>query len=85
MYKEPGAKGCVYQRKILWCRRLRIHWWARSSTATRAACLSKTFRRSRIKTGKPDKVVAVVFEATITPQVAPALYTVSESGHICKM
>ncbi len=34
------------------------------------------------KTGKPDKMVAVVFEATITSQVPPALYTISESGHI---
>ena len=34
------------------------------------------------KTGKPDKMVAVVFEATITSQVPPALYIVSESGYI---
>ena len=34
------------------------------------------------KTGKPGKMVAVVFEATITSQVPPASYTVSESGHI---
>lgn len=32
--------------------------------------------------GKPGKVVAVVFEATITSQIPPASYTVSESGHI---
>jgi hypothetical protein len=34
------------------------------------------------QTGKPGKMVAVVFEATITSQVPPASYTVSESGHI---
>ena len=34
------------------------------------------------QTGKPGKMVAVVFEATITSQVPPALYTVSESDHI---
>jgi hypothetical protein len=34
------------------------------------------------QTGKAGKMVAVVFEATITSQVPPALYTVSESGHI---
>jgi hypothetical protein len=34
------------------------------------------------QTGKPGKMVAVVFEATITSQVPPALYTVSESGSI---
>jgi hypothetical protein len=34
------------------------------------------------QTGKPGKMVAVVFEATITSQVPPALYTVSESGNI---
>jgi hypothetical protein len=34
------------------------------------------------KTGKPGKMVAVVFEATITSQVLPASYTVSESGSI---
>ena len=34
------------------------------------------------QTGKPGKVVAVVFEATITSQIPPASYTVSESGHI---
>ncbi|HKQ34835.1 MAG TPA: hypothetical protein VJT11_05985 [Nitrospiraceae bacterium] len=34
------------------------------------------------KTGKRDKMVAVVFEATIMSHVPPALYTVSESGHI---
>lgn len=34
------------------------------------------------KTGKPGKVAAVVFEATITSQVPPATYTVSETGHV---
>lgn len=34
------------------------------------------------RTGKPGKMVAVVFEATITSQVPPASYTVSESGHV---
>ena len=34
------------------------------------------------QTGKPGKMIAVVFEATITSQVPPASYTVSESGHI---
>jgi hypothetical protein len=34
------------------------------------------------QTGKLGKMVAVVFEATITSQVPPALYTVSESGNI---
>ncbi len=34
------------------------------------------------RTGKPGKMVAVVFEATITSQVPPAAYTVSESGHV---
>lgn len=33
------------------------------------------------KTGKPVKMLAVVFEATITSQSPPATYTVSESGH----
>jgi len=33
------------------------------------------------KTGKPSKTLAVVFEATITSQVPPATYNVSESGH----
>ncbi|MDF0651972.1 MAG: hypothetical protein P0121_10960 [Nitrospira sp.] len=33
------------------------------------------------KTGKPTKMLAVVFEATITSQVPPATYNVSESGH----
>lgn len=32
------------------------------------------------KTGKPGKTAAVVFEATITSQVPPASYTVSETG-----
>ena len=34
------------------------------------------------KTGKPGKMVAIVFEATITSQVPPASYTVLESGHV---
>jgi hypothetical protein len=34
------------------------------------------------KTGKLGKMVAIVFEATITSQVPPASYTVSESGHV---
>lgn len=34
------------------------------------------------QTGKPAKMVAVVFEATITSQVPPASYTISESGHV---
>lgn len=34
------------------------------------------------KTGKLGKMVTIVFEATITSQVPPASYTVSESGHI---
>lgn len=33
------------------------------------------------KTGKPSKTLAVIFEATITSQVPPATYNVSESGH----
>ncbi|MDF0674984.1 MAG: hypothetical protein P0120_11710 [Nitrospira sp.] len=33
------------------------------------------------KTGKPSKVLAVVFEATITSQVPSTTYNVSESGH----
>ncbi|HEX5544518.1 MAG TPA: hypothetical protein VFX10_03410 [Nitrospira sp.] len=33
------------------------------------------------KTGKPSKTLAVVFGATITSQVPPATYNVSESGH----
>lgn len=32
------------------------------------------------KSGKPVKMLAVVFEATITSQIPPAIYTVSESG-----
>lgn len=36
------------------------------------------------KTGKPSKMLAVVFEATITSQVLPATYTVSESGHVLR-
>ena len=34
------------------------------------------------KTGKPGKMFAIVFEATITSQVPSASYTVSESGHV---
>lgn len=34
------------------------------------------------KTGKPGKMIAIVFEAIITAQVPPASYTVSESGHV---
>lgn len=33
------------------------------------------------KTGKPNRVLAVVFEATITSQMPPATYKVSELGH----
>ena len=36
------------------------------------------------RTGKPSKMLAVVFEATITTQVPPATYKVSESGHVLK-
>jgi hypothetical protein len=36
------------------------------------------------QTGKPGKMVAVVFEAIITSQVPPATYTVSETGHVLK-
>lgn len=36
------------------------------------------------KTGKRGKMLAVIFEATITSQVPPATYTVSESGHVLK-
>lgn len=36
------------------------------------------------KTGKPGKTLAVVFEATITAQVPPATYNVSESGHVLR-
>jgi hypothetical protein len=36
------------------------------------------------KTGKPSKMLAVVFEATITTQVPPATYNVTESGHVLK-
>lgn len=36
------------------------------------------------KTGKPSKMLAVVFEATITTQVPPATYNVSESGHVLR-
>ncbi|THJ20955.1 MAG: hypothetical protein CAF45_013135 [Nitrospira sp. CG24E] len=34
------------------------------------------------KTGKPGKMVAVVFEATITSEVPPVTSTVSETGHV---
>jgi hypothetical protein len=34
------------------------------------------------QTGKPGKMVAVVFEAMITSQIPPATYTVSETGHV---
>lgn len=34
------------------------------------------------KSGKPVRMLAVVFEATITSQTPPATYTVSESGHV---
>jgi hypothetical protein len=33
-------------------------------------------------TGKPSKMVNIVFEATISSQSPPVTYTVSESGHI---
>lgn len=36
------------------------------------------------KTGKPSKMLAVVFEATITSQAPPATYSVSESGHVLR-
>lgn len=36
------------------------------------------------KTGKPGKMLAVVFEATITTQSPPATYNVSESGHVLR-
>ena len=36
------------------------------------------------KTGKPSKMLAVVFEATITTQAPPATYNVSESGHVLR-
>ena len=36
------------------------------------------------QTGKPGKMIAVVFEAIITSQVPPATYTVSETGHVLK-
>jgi len=36
------------------------------------------------KTGKRSKILAVIFEATITSKVPPATYTVSESGHVLK-
>jgi hypothetical protein len=45
--------------------------------------LREAYRVDR-KTGKRSKVLAVVFEATITSQVPPATYTVSESGHVLK-
>jgi len=36
------------------------------------------------KTGKPKKILNIVYEATISSQSPPATYTVSESGHILK-
>jgi hypothetical protein len=36
------------------------------------------------KTGKPGKMMAVVFEATITSEVPAATYNVSESGHVLR-
>ena len=36
------------------------------------------------KTGKRSKILAVIFEATITSKTPPATYTVSESGHVIK-
>ncbi|MGB5727181.1 MAG: hypothetical protein WBM52_08210, partial [Thiogranum sp.] len=36
------------------------------------------------KTGKPGKMPAVVFEATVTSNHLPAEYTVEESGHILR-
>lgn len=36
------------------------------------------------KTGKPDKMPAMVLEATITSNQLPAEYTVEESGHILR-
>ena len=36
------------------------------------------------KTGKPNKTINIVFEATISSQSPPATYTVSESGHVLK-
>lgn len=36
------------------------------------------------KSGKPSKMLAVVFEATITTQIPPATYNVSESGHVLR-
>lgn len=36
------------------------------------------------KTGKRSKILAVIFEATITSKTPPATYTVSESGHVLK-
>lgn len=36
------------------------------------------------KTGKPGKMLAVVFEATITSEALPATYNVSESGHVLR-
>ena len=36
------------------------------------------------KTGKRSKILAVIFEATITSKMPPATYTVSESGHVVK-
>ena len=36
------------------------------------------------KTGKPKKILNILFEATISSQSPPVTYTVSESGHILK-
>jgi len=36
------------------------------------------------KTGKPKKILNILFEATISSQSPPATYRVSESGHILK-
>ena len=36
------------------------------------------------KTGKPGKMVAVVYEATITSQIPRATYTISETGYVFK-
>lgn len=36
------------------------------------------------KTGKPGKMVAVVYEATITSQIPHATYTISETGDVLK-
>ncbi len=36
------------------------------------------------KTGKRSKILAIIFEATITSKMPPATYSVSESGHVLK-